>query len=608
MSAPRRPIERVAILSFHSHGDRSFLDDRDLAIVCGDLRDDGLAADLVLVAFGADEALDRVVEQQLALALSPYDAVVFERVWSASLVDRLRAALPDRTFIHCRGEHRLDDPPADYVCPSDLRQGLPALLDHLRGLVRAPPPGTLTKNDGAWIAVGAPSLAPPRPRRYAPTLRPVIVNPDGFPTSRTFSILGNAGCPYQADARDNPVYEGAVIPAGLGRGCAFCTTGNTYEAKPAAEAAAFVLEQLRYLRTHAPELGSLVLKDQNPFAYLTEVVQTVAAEGLGPFTLMLETRADWLTRSARRFDDALRAARSGGIRISPFLVGIESFSQPELDRYNKGTTAYANVAFVERLWSLREVHGETLDLARASFGFVLFSPWTTLGDLETNLRAIQRTRFDQLRGRLLLSRARLYPDTALYYLAERDGLLIDAFREGEDTSRRYGYYPAHPWRFQHDDVAHFAALATKLVEATKGRDELALFARMIEAFRAAPDFRAITSAQILEQTRAPREGEPDGVSLDLRKRFQRLVRPLPIEGSFAGGFRVTDLATAPGLLRVHLARAGEEPLVVDIVPRGEGPSYARSRHYDIRFRNPSVSVDQRRALDAVCRAITENDR
>src|SRR5262249_20814492 len=153
-------------------------------------------------------------------------------------------------------------------------------------------------------------------------------------------------------------------------------------------------------------------------------------------------------------------------------------SQPELDRYNKGTTAEANIEFIERLWGWRERHGEALDLTSASFGFVLFSPWTTLDDLEANLRAIQRTRFDALRGRVLLSRARLYPDTALYYLAARDGLLIDAHREGEDSSRRYGYYPAHPWRFLHEDVAHFAALATELVERTGGRDETALFARL----------------------------------------------------------------------------------------------------------------------------------
>lgn len=611
MSELRRSIARVAILSFHSHGDRSFLDDRELALACGDLRDDGLACDLVLVAFGAGEEADRAVERQLALALAPYDAVVFERIWSAALVARLRAALPGRTFIHCRGEHVLDDPPADYLCPGDLRQDLPVLLDYLRGAVRAPPARALVKRDGAWVSAGAPGLPAPRPRRYAPDLRPVIVNPDGFPASRTFSILGNRGCPFQADARDNPAYAGVAIPAGLGRGCAFCTTGNDYEARP--DAAAFVLEQLRYLRAHAPELRRLVLKDQNPFGYLTEVVQTVAAEGLGPFTLMLETRADWLTRSGRRFDEALRAAQAGGIRIAPFLVGIESFSQPELDRYNKGTTALANEAFVERLWALRERHGETLDLESASFGFVLFSPWTTLDDLEANLRAIQRTRFDALRGRVLLSRARLYPDTALYYLAERDGLLVDAFREGEDASRRYGYYPAHPWRFAHEEVAHFAALATQLVEQTGGRDEIALFARLVEAFRAAADFRAVTAAQILASHAAAGEGGPHlRVSPALRQRFERLVRPLPLDGSFADGWSVTELATAPGLLRVRLGRGGEPAVVMEIVPRGAGPQgagprYARSRHYDIRLRGAPVSPAQRRAIDELCQAITAND-
>ncbi|MFT3769693.1 MAG: hypothetical protein QM820_30010 [Minicystis sp.] len=610
MSELRRPIERVAILSFHSHGDRSFLDDRDLAIASGDLRDDGIPSDLVLVAFGAGDEQDRAVEAQLVAALDPYDTIVFERVWSAALVARLRAALPGRIFIHCRGEHVLDDPPADYICPGDLRQSLPALIDYIGGKAGAPPKGSLVKKDGAWIAAGLPSLAPPRPRRYAPNLRPVIVNPDGFPGSRTFSIQGNNGCPYQADARDNPIYAGAVIPEGLGRGCAFCTTGNDYEARPAADTARFVLEQLRYVRTTAPELQRIVLKDQNPFAYLTEVVQTLAAEGLGPFTLMLETRADWLTRSARRFDDALRAAKAGRIRISPFLVGIESFSQPELDRYNKGTTAEANIEFIERLWSLRERYGETLDLESASFGFVLFSPWTTLDDLENNLHAIQRTRFDKLRGRVLHSRARLYPDTALYYLAERDGLFIEAYREGEDASRRYGYYPARPWRFLHDDVAHFAALATKIVEQTGGRDEIAIFAQLVKAFRSTNDYRSITADRILAAHAAEsgRAREANRAPPALRQRFERLVRPLPIDGSFAGGWSVTDLVTAPGLLRVHLGRAGEEPVVLEIVPRGDGPSYARSRHYDIRFQNPSLSPVQRRALDEVCGAITANDR
>ena len=369
-----------------------------------------------------------------------------------------------------------------------------------------------------------------------------------------------------------------------------------------------MLEQLRYVRREAPELDRIVLKDQNPFAYLTEVVEALAAESHGPFTLLLETRADWLVRSARRFDRALAAARAGGIRIAPFLVGIESFAQPELDRYNKGTTAAANIAFLLELWSLRERHGETLDLASASFGFVLFSPWTTLDDLETNLAAIQRTRFHELRGRVLLSRTRLYPDTALYHLAGRDGLLAEAHRAGEDSSRRYGYYPARPWRFLHDDVAHFAALATELVEATGGRDEIALFTTLIAAFRATPNFRTVTAARVLARLRTPRDDEPTAASSELRTRFAHLLRPLAIDATFGDGFRLTELLTTRGLLRARFERAGDEPLVLDIVPRGDGPRYARSRHYDLRFGNPSVSTAQQRVLDAVCRSIIANDR
>lgn len=587
-------------MSFHSHGDRSFLDDRELAIVSGDLRDDGVSCELVLVAFGARDAEDRAVARRLAETLEPFDVVIYERVWSRELVERLRAELPDRVFIHGRGEHELEDPPADYVCAGELRETLPALVEFLRGARRAPPPLTLAKRAGGWVDVGEPSLARPRARRYAPNLRPLLVNPEGFPAARTFSIRGNAGCPYQADARDNPLYAGVTIPAGLGRGCAFCTTGNDYEARPARDTAAAVLEQLRYVRTNAPELTRLVLKDQNPFAYLTEVLEAAATEGLGPFTLLLETRADWLTRSARRFDAALHHAGRAGIRISPFLVGIESFSQPELDRYNKGTTAEANIAFIEWLWELRERHGDTLDLDSAAFGFVLFSPWTTLDDLEANLRAIQRTRFDKLRGRVLLSRARLYPDTALYYLAERDGLLVEAFREGEDNSRRYGYYPARPWRFLHDEIARFAALATELLAQTGGRDEIALFARLVTAFRASASPHTLTAAEILAQ--------PGPAPPALRQRFEALVRPIPIDKSFADGWTVAELVTAPGLLRVELAHLGEDRVILEIVPRGPGPRLARSRHYDIRARNPALSPVQRRAVDEVCRALTTNDR
>jgi hypothetical protein len=591
----------VAVLSLHSHVDRSFLDDQRLALLSGDLRADGIENDLVVAVF-PDGAGATGVEERLLEVLAPYGIVVFERVWDRGVIERLRARLPEKTFVACSDEHELDDPPASYRCEGDLRRVVPALLGHLLGK-GDPPLGAWAWRQGRWAQM-CPGVQPAsRERPWRPNLRPVIVNPEARASFRSFSLTGNPGCPYQADARENPLYQGVTLPAGLGRGCAFCTTGNHYEAEPPPRTAARVLEQIRYVRAQAPELTHLALKDQNPFVYLPELVRECAEAELKGFTLLLETRADWFLRSQKRFEDALAAAREGGIRIAPYLVGIENFSQAELDRFNKGTTAEANVRFLETLSGWRDRYGEALALEHAAFGFVLFTPWTTMGDLHVNHEAIVRTRFDRLRGNVLLSRARLYPDTALYYLAERDGLLAERYeRAADDASRRYGYYPARPWRFRHPDVGHFAALATALTERSGGRDQVGLFRRLLDTFDRAADWRTLT-----EESVGGAAGQAVA-SAEANGRFLHLVRPLSRGADFAEGWTFGELAAAPGRLRVTLTHDREEPLVVELVPRGSGPRYRSSRHYDIRYESASITAAQRAALDAVCAAIERNDR
>jgi hypothetical protein len=586
MSKPRcSPDTPAAILSFHSHSDRSFLDDRELALLSGTLRQDGIANDLILVVIPPEgEGQGRVVEveQQLVDVLASYDPIVYERVWSARLVEDLRRRLPDKVFIGLRGEHvLLDSAPADVFCDGEpKRQGT------------RPPAETLFRHeqDGArsWRKPDDGVAAPPRSFGYAPNLRPVIVNADLLPEVRTFSIQGNDGCPFQLDARDNPLYAGVQIPQQYGRGCAFCTTGNHYEGRPNTDTAAAVLEQLRYVRANAPEIRLLVLKDQNPFGYLTEVIERCESEGLGGFSLLLETRAEWLLRNAPRFDRALAVARRIGVQIAPFLVGIENFSQPELDRFNKGTTVAANIEFLETLWRWKEDHGEALDLSHAAFGFILFTPWTTLADLEANLAAIRRTRFDALRGSILLSRVRLYPDTALYYLAERDGLLVDEFDStAADASRRYGYYPSRPWKHQHDDVAHFAALATQVADRNHSRDMVSLFDTLLAEFRAAgAGWATITADDVWQryQRQSAGAGKRDDAppmapaGPGMRSRLARLVQPLSFDATFAGGWRFAEISAQPGRVEVGLQHDEEPSLVVELVPRGRGPHFQRSRH------------------------------
>ena len=549
--APEHP---VAILSFHSHSDRSFLDDRELALLSGALRDDGIANDLVVAVLPreAEGEGESEVEGRLAEALSGYDPIVYERVWSPRLVERLRRKLPGKVFIGLRGEHvLLDSAPADIFCDGEPRWILAPLVQWLRGESDAPPAQTLFRRQRgggspAWDKPAPAVVAPPRTARYAPNLRPVVVNPELLPEVRTFSVVGNNGCPFQLDARDNPLYAGTKIPERYGRGCAFCTTGNHYEGHPNAETAASVLEQIRYLRANAPERRLLVLKDQNPFGYLTEVIERCETEALSGFTLLLETRAEWFLRNARRFDRALEVARRIDVRIAPFLVGIENFSQPELDRFNKGITVATNIEFLDTLWRWKEEYGEALDLGHTAFGFILFSPWTTMQDLEANLAAIRRTRFDRLRGSILLSRVRLYPDTALYYLAERDGLLADDFAsESENASRRYGYYPYRPWKHAHADVAHFAALATELAERNGSRDMVNLFQALVDEFGSAgAGWPAVTAGGVWRRYQGLARGEAGATR---RRRWLRRARPSAAASrASCGRSRSTDPSPAAG--------------------------------------------------------------
>ncbi len=459
-----RPVTRgsargpVALLSLHSHRDRSFLDDVVLHELSGELRAAGLENDLV-VACITDAAGPEL--SRLAGKLASYPTVVYERVWSAELIRRLAGLLPGATWVRVHGEHALEDAPADAVCrPSELVSVVAELLDR--------------------------EVPSPRPMAR-PNLAPVYVADEDRPARPSYPIKGSSGCPYGADARENDVFAGLAIPERYGRGCSFCTTGNAYEHKRPADALATTLDQLRYARTEAPWITTLVLRDQNPFAYLTELVEAAEKERLGPFTLLVESRADWWLQNAKRFERALEAARRSTLTIAPFLVGIENFSQPELDRFNKGIAADVNVRFLHQLHAWAEAFGSAMDLSHGAFGFILFSPWTTLVDLEENLRCIEETRLHEHRGRLLLSRARLYPDTALYYLAERDGLLLAEYESAtENSSARYGYLPAHPWRFADPLVARIAELAAEVLAARGYRNEMAVFRALMSIAKEDP--------------------------------------------------------------------------------------------------------------------------
>ena len=157
------------------------------------------------------------------------------------------------------------------------------------------------------------------------------------------------------------------------------------------------------------------------------------------------------------------------------LIGIENFSDTELRRFNKGLAAHDNLEAVRVLRELAAAHPAVFDFRRyGGLSTILYTPWTTLGDIALNLAVVEHFDLRELAPKLLHARLRLYEDTVLTAAARRDGLLVDAYGDAAlDTARRTFYADELPWRFQRPVVERFNRIATRLDEDASLRgDEL----------------------------------------------------------------------------------------------------------------------------------------
>jgi len=133
LSAPARrealpdAVLSAAILSLHSHRDRSFLDDVILHHVSGALRAAGIDNDLVVALLPSG---DDAAWQALVNTLRVYPTILYERLWDPAIIARLAEALPQATLVRLIGEHDLSSAPAHHVCPADPK----AVVDLLQGL------------------------------------------------------------------------------------------------------------------------------------------------------------------------------------------------------------------------------------------------------------------------------------------------------------------------------------------------------------------------------------------------------------------------------------------------------------------------------------------
>lgn len=410
-----------------------FLTDEGMLRLAAELEQAGVSA-RVLRAVGVS-AGDAAVTAGLAGGAPP-EVVVLARAWSEGLLEWLRTQLP-----------------------SDAR------------LVRLTRDGTPTALDGRFDAVvdaagllalvtgGSPEQARFRPALTADLRRrleeqthaePVTAAGDGLRATLTGPATG---CPWLADARKSPLFEGVEGEGIQFKGCTFCLDqSGAYAAPTEAQVLASWLGQARAIRARSPATRELLLVDERPHPFLPAFFEAMAAEpALHGLELLIKSRVDWLLQFGEsHLAPAAAAAKKSGSVLHVYLVGFENFERFHLELFNKGQTAEDAEAAITLLRALSARFPESFEFRRLrAHGIVLFTPWTTPEALLENARWMARVDFSELRSEALKTRLRLYKRTPLFHLAERDGLLAERFETGRpDRAEEQGYDASAPWRFR----------------------------------------------------------------------------------------------------------------------------------------------------------------
>jgi len=477
---PAIAAPRVAFVYLHAQAGPDFFADVPFAWTAGELREQGMHADVLHVWFERDRPAlgERLVDELVQkLRAGAYHLVVFEHLWLPELIGRIQR---DLGALVCETDVFAVHPGqrVDFLLRHFLTNRQP-LLDLVATLQRG--------DDLLDVRNLVVQLADwPQPRAARPALRShpdradalrpfcpitdaiVIGTPmdeQGQPPPVRKALDTNSGCPFSADVRRNPAFEGVNLAAeGITlRGCAFCPMGADYIALPAAQTVAVHLDQVQWYQQHLESLDEIVLRDQHAIRYLPELIGGAIERGMAPFGILVPGRGDAILRHGEQMEEAARLAADTGFWFTIYLVGFESFSQPQLDLYNKGVTVAQYAEALERMRALQVQFPDAFVMtAYAASSFILFNPWTTLEDLDANVAFCRDHAVHTLARGLSTTRLRLYPNLPLYWKADNDGLLRHVDPPADRGAAWSGYSAEAAWAYADGRIAVVEALTRRL--------------------------------------------------------------------------------------------------------------------------------------------------
>lgn len=279
-------------------------------------------------------------------------------------------------------------------------------------------------------------------------------------------LMSGGECNYNKSILENPYFKELDLSGSVRQGgCTFCMRPDSRDEN--VDSFARVKKQLKQAYEtcrwgeHRPRyriFGEKIYYNPEKFA---EIIKELC---LTQSDFLLNCRADYVVKYSKRLENLVKTIKRDGNRIQLCLIGIENFSQDELDRMNKGIITETIIKMVGILRELEKKYPENFDYKEyGGLSTILYTPWTRLEDIEFNLALVEHLGLENLCGKLLTSRLRLYAELPLTKLAEKDGLLMDEYEDAFlNTAKRNFYADEIPWRFKDQRAELFNKFALRL--------------------------------------------------------------------------------------------------------------------------------------------------
>lgn len=443
----------VALLAFSTHSSYGARIDWELLSLGRMLRRRGVPSVLFQIHYDAtDESKNTLRTDELVsrIVSGGFGWVVCHEVWTTDLGRRLLDA--GIRIV----ERRARSMPQSILDPS---------LDAIR-----------------WSATSGPPLD-----EYAGLVELLGLPPMDSVTNVDLTI-GDA-CSYQATIEANPFFAELAGDPRFARhkGCAYCFNGTTKEPSPVPGAPVRdrpdrLLDELRSRRAMLPGLKTVWM----PFAEvfydaLSEAFDRSVGDPVWQgLTMSMQCRPDVIVKRRADIEQLARKADRAKTVIKIAVVGYENFSPSELQRLNRGVTPddLASAAAILGTWGHDLVPG--LDVRGYIPSFILFNPWTSLDDLELNLREIERHGLSSAN----IERMRIGSATPLYEMARRAKLTASA--PVRLAVHPNGYFSETGYVFQDAPVAA-ACEGFDILKPLGFADQALLLAAIVDAVRRSAD-------------------------------------------------------------------------------------------------------------------------